>query len=307
MECPYTASDFLLGSAGVTAAVQGSFFIVAANFQFDKVTDFAGGGNFVLLAVLGLVLQHSYSPRQVIFTACVVAWGVRLSGYLLMRVLKTGKDDRFDTWNRGFTLEFAGFWVAQAVWVWVVSLPVTLINATCDNDMPMSALDYIGILLFAAGFLIESVADHQKFTFKNDESSKGMFMSTGLWSWSRHPNYFGEMLVWWGLFIASASVLSHGWSGWMLVVSLASPLTLTLLLLFASGMPILEASADKRYGDSDEYKRYKSETSILVPLPPSLYATLPAWLKTSILLDLPIYNNSGGGASSASGGSGRLP
>mmetsp|Transcript_36393 Transcript_36393/g.71079 ORF Transcript_36393/g.71079 Transcript_36393/m.71079 type:complete len:297 (+) Transcript_36393:124-1014(+) len=284
--CEYGVGEALGWSGGVTVLVQLSFFIVAAYFEFDKVTDFAGGTNFVLLAILGLLLEHTYLARQILITACIVVWGTRLSGYLLIRVLKTGKDARFDKLNRGFSLEFAGFWLGQAVWVWVVSLPVTLINAQCGQAPQLGAWDYVGAAVFGVGLVLETVADQQKFEFKNDEANKGRMCVVGTWSWSRHPNYFGEMLVWLGVFLMAVGA-GLGWM-WLLLAAM-SPLLVTVLLLFVSGMPILEANAARDYGETDEYKKYVSETSILFPVPPSVYAGLPSWVKTTVLCEWPMY------------------
>ena len=111
--------------------VQSFFFVIAAYFEFDKVTDFAGGTNFMVVAVLTFFLGGSYTLRQILVTIASTLWGIRLSLYLLMRILKTGKDDRFDDKKRGFSLEFATFWVVQALWVFVVSSPVVLLNSRC--------------------------------------------------------------------------------------------------------------------------------------------------------------------------------
>jgi steroid 5-alpha reductase family enzyme len=143
-----------------------------------------------VLAVLTLSLGATYYLRQILVTAAVALWGIRLSGYLLYRVCTEGKDARFDNFERGFSLRFAAFWGVQAVWVLVGSLPVILLNGT-DRDCPLSALDAIGWLIFVTGFVIETVADHEKFAFRSQPANKGRFCDVGLWGFSRHPNYFG--------------------------------------------------------------------------------------------------------------------
>uniref|UniRef100_A0A6T8I2H2 Uncharacterized protein n=1 Tax=Hemiselmis andersenii TaxID=464988 RepID=A0A6T8I2H2_HEMAN len=292
--CEFSVAEALGWSAAATVAMQLTFFIIAAYFEFDKVTDFAGGTNFVLLAVLGLILPHTYTSRQILITVCIAAWGTRLSGYLLIRVLKTGKDDRFDKLNRGFSWEFAGFWFGQAIWVWVVSLPVTLTNAECAQDTSLGAWDYVGAGCFAVGLVLEAVADQQKFEFKNDEDNRGKFCNVGTWSWSRHPNYFGEMLSWVGVYLIAVGA---GLGSFWLLLSALSPLFVIVLLLFVSGMPILEANAARAHGEKEEYQQYVSETSILLPVPPALYKALPDILKTTALCEWPMYGASGGGYS----------
>lgn len=180
---------YLLISLLVTVGMQASFFVIAAAMRFDKVTDFAGGTNFLLLAVLTLCLNGAYNARQIILTCLVGAWALRLSGFLLARILITGKDDRFDE-IRNNLCKFAVFWTFQAVWVWTVSLPVVVSNAV-SKDVDLHALDFVGYGIFALGLLIEAVADQTKFSFRQNPENKGKWCDRGLWRWSRHPNYWG--------------------------------------------------------------------------------------------------------------------
>jgi steroid 5-alpha reductase family enzyme len=225
---------------------------------------------------------------------------VRLTSYLFYRILVTGKDERFDDKNRGFSLEFAAFWVVQAIWVMLVSSPVIILNARCDIDPAMGAADWVGLSMWLVGWLTETVADQQKFAFRQNPANKGRFCNTGLWAVSRHPNYFGEILLWWGLFMACVAVFPEvacangacetSYGAW---ASVLGPLFLTFLLFYVSGIPLLEArappgaaraqdaptiarrnadgsntctqdSADKRHGGKPEYLEYKRSTSVLV-------------------------------------------
>ena len=177
-------------------------------------------------------------------------WGVRLTSYLFYRILVTGKDERFDDKNRGFSLEFAAFWVVQAIWVMLVSSPVIILNARCDIDPAMGAADWVGLSMWLVGWLTETVADQQKFAFRQNPANKGRFCNTGLWAVSRHPNYFGEILLWWGLFMACVAVFPEvacandacetSYGAW---ASVLGPLFLTFLLFYVSGIPLLEARA----------------------------------------------------------------
>ena len=269
----------------LVSSLQTLFFIIAAYFEFDKVTDFAGGTNFTLLAVLTFVLSGSYYPRQILVTAASALWGVRLSLYLLMRIIKIGKDDRFDDKKRGFSLEFAAFWVVQAIWVFVVSSPVVLLNSRCNEDVPLDARDWIGLSIWLVGWLIETVSDQQKFTFRNAPANKGKFCNVGLWRVSRHPNYFGEITLWWGLFVTCCGVFTPS-----MYWSLAGPGMITLLLLFVSGVNLLEDSSDKRYGTLPEYLEYKKSVSNLIPFPPSLFRILPPAIKFLFFFEWPMYS-----------------
>ena len=134
---------------------------------------------------------------------------MRLSGYLLYRIIKTGKDERFDDKNRGFSLEFAAFWLFQAIWVMAVSSPVVLVNSQCQisNDMaPLDAQDWVGFAIFVAGLLAEAISDQQKFNFRSNPANKGKWCEVGLWKYSRHPNYFAEIVLWWGMFIICSRI-----------------------------------------------------------------------------------------------------
>ncbi|KAG6549943.1 hypothetical protein Mapa_008454 [Marchantia paleacea] len=275
---------FLGITAGVTVLYQFSFFVVAAGFKFDKVTDFAGTTNFVVIAILTFLLRGTYYFRQVILTTFVIVWGLRLGLFLLLRILNWGEDKRFDD-KRNDLCKFALFWVFQAIWVWTVSLPVTIVNSSARNP-GIQAQDIVGWVMYAVGMIIEALADQSKLTFKNDPQNKGKWCDAGLWSWSRHPNYFGEMLLWWGIFVASTPVLDKG--RWAVV---AGPILLSCILLFLSGIPLLESSADKRYMSNANYRQYKKVTSILIPLPPAVYGNLPLWFKQLFLFEFPFYSS----------------
>ncbi|XVE63981.1 hypothetical protein DITRI_Ditri07aG0064200 [Diplodiscus trichospermus] len=278
-------SHFLALTAIVTLGYQFCFFIITALLKFDKVTDFAGSSNFVIIAVLTLVIKGSWHFRQVVLTLLVVIWGLRLGLFLLMRILQWGEDRRFDE-MRSNLRKLAVFWIFQAVWVWTVSLPVTVVNAS-DRDPSIQADDIIGWIMWSLGISIEATADQQKLSFKNSPENRGKWCNIGLWKYSRHPNYFGEILLWWGIFVASAPVLEG--AEWLVILG---PIFLTLLLLLVSGLPLLEESADKKFGNVAEYRIYKKTTSPLIPLPQAVYGKLPSWLKTTLLLEFPFYSRS---------------
>lgn len=285
----------LLGlTALVTVGYQFMFFLIAATFEIDTVTDLAGGTNFVVLAAMGLGVSEATSARQVVCSSMVIVWGLRLSGFLLMRILQWGEDKRFDD-KRSNLLAFAAFWVIQAIWVWSVSLPVTLLNGDSGGgaDAPFgTASDVVGVVMWSLGLLVEVLADQQKLSYKADPAHSGHWCDVGVWAWSRHPNYFGEILLWWGVFTTTASGFVSGGDAGVWVGAILGPLLLTLLLLFVSGIPLLEDSADKRYGARADYLEYKRVTSPLVPLPPSIYAALPGVVKGAVLCEWAMYSRS---------------
>ena len=275
----------------VTVGMQFSFFLVACTCKFDTVTDFAGGTNFVVLAILSMVLAGTYQWRQILVTVFVIVWGLRLSGYLLYRIIKIGEDKRFDD-KRSDPVRFAIFWIFQAVWVFTVSLPVMFINAPDSSTFYadpnyFTAMDIIGSGLFAIGLISEAVSDQQKFAFRNNPSNSGKWCDVGLWSVSRHPNYFGEICLWIGIFIVSTSICGNGvkWTG------ILSPLFTASILLFLSGIPLLEKTSDERHRLKPEYQTYKNQTSPLIPLPTSCYGKLPGFLKCLFCCEFPIYNH----------------
>ncbi|GLT63548.1 hypothetical protein SLA2020_361070 [Shorea laevis] len=276
-------SHFLALTAIVTVGYQFFFFVITVLLKFDKVTDFAGSTNFIILAVLTFVLKASWLFRQVVLTLLVVIWGLRLGLFLLMRILQWGEDRRFDEMRNNLG-KLAIFWISQAVWVWTVSLPVTVVNAS-DRDPSLQGADVIGWIMWVVGISVEATADQQKLLFKNSPENRGKWCNIGLWKYSRHPNYFGELLLWWGIFVASSPVLEG--AEWLVILG---PIFLTLLVLFVSGIPLLEESADKKFGNVGAYRVYKKTTSPLIPLPPVVYRNLPLWFKATLLFELPFYS-----------------
>jgi steroid 5-alpha reductase family enzyme len=190
----------------------------------------------------------------------VVLWGGRLAGYLVHRIVRMGRDTRFDGVRERFWA-FARFWLFQGIAVWVIMLPVTLWFA---RPGPWSWPMPVGCGVWLAGLLVETVADAQKFRAKSRPGGASRWVDTGLWRHARHPNYFGELLCWWGIFVFVARDLA-GWS----LVALAGPVTITVLLLFVTGIPTLEASARRKWGTDPGYLEYRRRTRLLVPWPRS--------------------------------------
>ncbi len=250
----------ILVSLAVSLAVNGAFFAVAAARRTDAVTDLSYSLTFALLAV-ALLFTGARRPVQHVAALLVVVWAARLGTYLLKRILRTRVDHRFDG-IRDEPLRFARFWSLQAITVAVVMLPVTYL---LDRDRPhgFGAWQLAGASLWLAGLVIETVADAQKSAFKAKPENRDRFVASGLWRYSRHPNYFGELLVWWGLFVYAVTALDGA-----AFAVVAGPLFITVLLLLVTGIPPLERSADEKYGDDAAYRDYKRRTSILVPLPP---------------------------------------
>lgn len=291
----YLAITFL-----ITVGYQLFFFAIAFSLKFDKLTDFAGGTNFMVLAVITLAFSGHHNARQIVASLFIMVWGLRLSAFLLFRILKTGKDDRFDD-KRDKFFPFLGFWVFQMLWVWTVSLPVTVLNSPNVTQYPQPAFgtgrDIGGVILFGIGFIMESVSDIQKYLFRSHNADKSKICDKGFFSWSRHPNYFGEIIIQFGIYMICVSPAANGYVRGQaykaLYATILGPFFLTILLMFVSGLTLQERpGAKKRYEKNnrwEEYSRYLNRTSILIPFPPQLYVHMPTILKRTIFLEFPIY------------------
>eukprot|EP00029_Vermamoeba_vermiformis_P003901 TRINITY_DN14433_c0_g1_i1.p1 TRINITY_DN14433_c0_g1~~TRINITY_DN14433_c0_g1_i1.p1 ORF type:complete len:334 (-),score=71.14 TRINITY_DN14433_c0_g1_i1:140-1120(-) len=274
--------DYLALTVLVTFVYQAVFYFIAAVCKFDKVTDFSYGTNFIALAVLTFFLNQTYYIRQIINTGLVIIWGIRLGGFLLVRIIAIGQDKRFDG-MREKPLQFLRFWIFQFLSILVIYLPMCFVNAEYF-DIALQWNDYFGWGLWLIGFLIETIADQQKFNYRQDPNNKDHWCDAGIWSWSRHPNYFGEMLCWIGIWASAASILVGG--EWATVVS---PLYIINILLFLSGLNRLERSADDKYWNNAEYLRYKKSTSPIILCPPPLYRALAKALKCIVCCEFPLY------------------
>lgn len=250
--------DVLL-TLGISLAVQAVFFAFAAALKTDKVTDLSYGLTFVIIA-LTLLAQGdpSYGP-QLVLAGMVVLWGVRLAGYLLFRIIHMGRDARFDGVRERFW-PFLAFWLGQGLAVWLIMLPVTIWFTSPDSwTVWMPA----GAAVWAAGLVLETVADAQKFAAKRRPGGSARWMTSGLWRYSRHPNYFGELLCWWGVFLFCAGSFSGlAWLG------IAGPIAITYILLYVTGIPTLEAAAQRKWGTDPAYLAHVARTSRLVLWPP---------------------------------------
>jgi steroid 5-alpha reductase family enzyme len=236
------------------------FFILASAFKTDKFTDFTYGLTFIILTFFFLLKNQTFHFYQLLLALMVTLWGIRLIIYLLVRILKIKKDRRFNK-IREKPLKFLQFWVFQGLAVWAITLPsVYLLNKT--ESKLLSPVMVLGVITWTLGLLIETISDWQKFTFKNNPRNKNLWIQSGLWKYSRHPNYFGEMLCWWGIFVFALPFLKG--LSWFTIIS---PLFITFILLFVSGIPPLEKRYDSKYADNQKYQEYKKKTSVLIPLP----------------------------------------
>jgi len=241
--------------------IQWVVFVPSYLLQTERLFDLTGGLTYITVAVVAVLLSESPDTRAWLLAAMVAVWAVRLSSYLFLRIRKAGADKRFDDIKPSFP-RFLNTWTLQGLWV-TITASAALVAITSTTRVELGTVTAIGLVVWVVGIGLEIVADAQKSRFRADPSNKGRFIHTGLWSWSRHPNYFGEILLWVGVAVVALPAL-RGWQ-W---VALLSPVFVALLLLRVSGVPMLEKAADERWGGQPDYEAYKSGTSLLVPLPP---------------------------------------
>jgi len=247
-------------SAVAAVVVNGIFFAFAAIRKTDVVTDLSYSLSFALVSII-LIARNFGAPSVALAPAALtLLWAARLGSYLFSRIIKIKVDHRFDD-KRDDPWKFASFWSLQALAVFLILLPVVASIASPVSPRSFGPFEIAGLVLWLAGFVIEVEADAQKSAFK--KSGKPGVITTGLWAWSRHPNYFGETLLWWALFLYAVPALTG-----LLWISILGPIFITLLLLFVSGIPLLEKSADAKYGSDPAYREYKRRTSVFLPLPP---------------------------------------
>jgi len=237
-------------------------FIPAYIQQTEKFFDLMGGITFITVIVLAVILSPIVDGRSWLLLGMVVVWALRLSLFLYRRVHAAGEDRRFRELKPSIP-RFLLTWTLQGIWV-SFSLAAALAAITAEKRLAIGAFAIIGFLVWLFGFAFEVISDSQKSKFKADPANEGKFINVGLWSWSRHPNYFGEIILWIGVAIVAIPIL-QGWQ-W---VTLISPVFITLLLTRISGIPMLERRADEKWGGQEDYEAYKAGTSILIPLPPS--------------------------------------
>lgn len=251
--------DATLGYLILSLGINAVLFVIAFSKKSDKLTDLSYATSFIAIAVAGF-LQSEQSIYHIILLVMTAAWSARLGAFLLYRILRVGKDQRFDGVRENF-LKFGKFWLGQAVAAWVIMLPSIF---AFETSAETSLLALVGVCVWAVGLTIETQADLQKIMFRNNPANKGKWIASGLWKYSRHPNYFGEITIWFGVYLYALSVLPFAQAA----VGIVSPLLIASILIFVSGIPPLEKYADEKWGNVKAYRRYKAQTSILVPLPP---------------------------------------
>lgn len=248
--------EFLV-ALGLALGLNLLVFLLAYKKQTDKFTDLTYAVTFLAIAVYFYLTCHG-TVTMTIALILIALWAARLGLYLGVRIHKMGRDKRFDKIRPSFR-KFGTFWTLQGLSVWVIMLPTMLLMSGMPGALKLWAVS--GIVIFALGLIIEAIADQQKYNFLADSKNKGKWIESGLWGYSRHPNYLGEIMVWLGIYLFALPYLEL----WQALVGLIGPLWITILLVFVTGIPKAEAGADARWGKDKAYKNYKKRVPALIP------------------------------------------
>lgn len=235
-------------------------FVIAVIRRRNDVADIAWGVGFVVLAWLSFAMASTHEWQAIVVNLLVTLWGFRLARHIFRRHKNKPEDSRYAAWRKQwgkifYLRSYLQVFLLQGVFLFLIASPTLLLNQATRTTYPL--LIYLGIAVWLGGFVFESVADTQLARFVRNPANAGKVMQSGLWRYSRHPNYFGEVTMWWGIFIVALSVPNG-------IYTIVGPLTITTLILFVSGIPLLE----KRYKDQPEYQVYSRRTSVFIPLPP---------------------------------------
>ena len=242
--------------------IQWLAFIPSYIFRTEKFFDITGSITYATVVIIAIILGPAINLRSILLTVLVLIWTSRLGIFLLKRILKAGDDKRFDEIKKSFS-RLLGAWTLQGLWV-SFTLAAALAAMTVEQPDTYNAYDLagliLGILVWILGFSFEAIADYQKNKFRSVPENKGKFINTGLWSISRHPNYFGEITIWLGIALIALPSLET----WRFI-TLISPVFVIILLTLISGIPLLEKRADEKWGGQEDYERYKEDTPVLIP------------------------------------------
>lgn len=234
------------------------WFVIAVLKKDNSIADVAWGLGFMLLAWFTYFYTDAETIRQLVMNVCISAWAIRLSGYIYQRnALKAGEDFRYAAWRKDWGKNwlwrsYLQVFLLQGFFMLLIVLPVLIAANSTQNSW--NYINTLGLFVFTAGFLFEAIADFQLAHFKADVQNKGKIMTTGLWHYTRHPNYFGEAVLWWGIFLMVVPVENWYWA-------LISPVLITYLLTRVSGVPMLE----NKYRNNPQFAAYAKQTSAFIP------------------------------------------
>lgn len=252
----------VLYCAVICVGMQWVAWIPASIGKTERFYDLTGGLTYITIVGFSLWAGSRSEPissRELIVSLLVVIWSLRLSSFLYLRIHRTGKDGRFDKLKTS-SIRFLVPWTIQGLWVFLTMIVVIVINTQADSAPALGIWDGIGLSIWILGFSIEVIADNQKTVFNSEPNNQGKWIDCGLWSYSRHPNYLGEVLLWTGIAFFGVSCFTG-----LEKIAWISPLFIYLLLTRISGTPILDRRALEKWGDDSEYQIYRKNTPLLFP------------------------------------------
>ncbi len=249
-----------LHSAVIIFAFMNLFFILAITKRNNSIVDIGWGLGFILVATYNLVVSDIINFRQILVSILIILWGIRLSIYIFNRNKGKTEDFRYAKWRKEWgkhwlIRSYLQVFILQGIMMFLIVYPVIMLRSNQGKNL--SFLDVLGVIIWLTGFFFESVADSQKDKFKKVPENKGKVMDSGVWKYSRHPNYFGESLMWWGIFVIMLSV-NNG------IFAIFSPIIITVLLTKVSGIPLIE----KHHKSDPDYQEYIKTTSAFIPWKP---------------------------------------
>jgi len=256
-----TGLEVIQQAVWIAFLIQWILFLPAFYFQTEKFYDLTGSATYLFI-VIYISYQSNVAINinmgSILLASCIILWSIRLGSFLFTRIHKAGEDKRFSSIKPSPTRFFMA-WTFQGMWVSICSM-CALTAIASKNGVVQNGVFYIGMLVFIFGFLVEIIADWQKSSFRKNPTNKNQFIAQGLWSYSRHPNYFGEITLWLGISIMSFSSLSS----WQ-YITLISPVFTYILLVYISGVRILEIAGMEKWGHLDSYQQYVRRTPSLFP------------------------------------------
>jgi steroid 5-alpha reductase family enzyme len=248
----------LIAMATIIFVIQWLVFIPAFVFQTEKFYDLTGSITYLTAVIISILSVDKLDIRSIVLACLIGIWAMRLGSFLFVRVFQDGGDGRFDKIKPSFS-RFLLTWTLQGLWVFLTAV-CALTALGNSGKVELGLVGFIGIAIWILGFAIEVISDSQKRKFRANPAKETPFIITGLWAYSRHPNYFGEVVLWMGIAIVALPTLSG-----LQYITLISPIFVYLLLTKVSGIPLLEQRADARWGDNKTYIKYRDSTPILIP------------------------------------------
>ncbi len=250
-------NEYLFYSAIFIVLFMAGVFCLALIKKDNSIVDIAWGLGFIGVAILTFFLEEGWTARHILVSGLILIWGMRLAIHIGIRKRGKGEDFRYakwrQDWGRWFVLRsYFQIFMLQGVFLLIIALPIVLVNLSDRPDL--TPLDFLGIGVWCIGFVFEAVGDNQLRRFKKRPENKGKILTTGLWKYTRHPNYFGEVVLWWGIFLCALSV-QNGW------ITILSPLLISFLILRVSGVTMLE----KRYAGHPDFEAYAKRTNAFFP------------------------------------------